>query len=202
MSAEPNLQTVLYRCGCLYRQWQEEGPAEVKRLNHRCEKHYKPPRWLTEDSGLPRDRRGNVVWDKTADVLQRRAERERELPAWVQQELFQLRQEVWTCQRAIIHRNQRLRDLKHQLRAYQRMFLKSIGVVPKSEHARATGALSQFVGATVLAIRLAGDAIAMHLKMPAGDWHGDRDLTFYNIDESGAPPFVRIDGQYVPKEEL
>jgi len=130
---EQNTVTILYRCGCLYRQWQENGPADTRRLNHRCEKHEWTPPWLSEDAGLPRDRRGNVAWGETADLTMKGRERERDLPAWAQSRLFSLRQEVWTCQRALQHRNQRLSAIKHQLRAYQRMFLQSIGVTPPPE---------------------------------------------------------------------
>lgn len=129
-----NTVTVLYRCGCLYRQWQENGPAETKRLNHRCERHHVEPAWLTQDAGLPRDGRGNVVWGMTANVSREEKQQERDLPVWAQQRFYWLRQEVWTCQRALQRRNQRLAEVKHLMRTYGRIIIKALGgVLPKAE---------------------------------------------------------------------
>lgn len=65
-----------------------------------------------------------------------------------------------------------------------------------------SGALQQFVGAVVTSVRRNSDAVCFSVKMPEGSWHTYRDLEIYLIEGCDGSLFVRIDGMYVPEDEL
>ena len=59
--------------------------------------------------------------------------------------------------------------------------------------------LQQFVGGTIQSITRDGNrSVSMVIRLPDGNW---RDLTVYEPHDVGTVS-VRIDGMYVPPEEL
>lgn len=148
--------------------------------------------WIREDAGLPRNWRGDPKWNYYA-VTPTAAEKklEAELPLWLREMLRVLRQEVDVCRRALEHRNGRLRELKGRLRTLQRMLRVTLS--------DGKGPLSQFKGATITSIRHTEQAVVMSVAMAPGSYHPDRDLEVYTLSSA---LHVRIDGMYVPKDEL
>jgi hypothetical protein len=62
-------------------------------------------------------------------------------------------------------------------------------------------ALQQFVGAKVVSIGASDDeSVWITFEMPDGSWDTQRNVSIYHAFHE--PTAVRIDGKYVPPEEL